>query len=792
MGTLLMGTLRFAGEAPLWMVVAVAAVAAAFVAWVYLRETKHLASPYSYLLPSLRATAVALTILLLSGPVLHRRTVVGKLGRVVFAIDQSKSMAVTDSGDPSSSPSRMRRSVDVLLGDGSHPGWLSTLKETHEVDVVAFSTGDPTLLWSSRMDEPLPTTFALDADGVGTDLASSLSLALDSFDANAVADEVESSAEQDSAEKLQQAALVLFSDGRDNAGRSAVDLAKELRLQSYAVHAVGMGSTDEPTDVGIVNVVTPESVASDGQLAGELILKQYGLAGQSVLVRIESAGKTVWQQNVTPLNDGQQSIPFELDVGSIVESLNTESQRGVQRSTVVMDLTAAVEPLGVVQGGDSVSENNSRSFRVAANTRDRRLLIIDGSSRWETRYLNNLFQRDPAWTVNIVIAGPGTDDVQLLRGKDDGQFPADRETMAQYDAVVLGEIPADLLSTNDIFLLKEFVTRGGGLIAIDGRYRQLRQLADGTLSELIPIRYDRAIPRLSAKSLELTTMGKEHPLMNLYGDSQNIEEFWSQIPAPKSVNHVQAQEGAEVWATAIGQSGIKSPWLVTRLFGGGRVFYLSSDETWRWRYKVADRFHARFWNQLLAAVMQPPYSASDEYVALGTDKIQYGPDESATIRVRLQDTRSQPVGDATVDALLIANDRVVATVPLSVDDPARGTYQGQTPTLSPGGYSVRVRASGFDESALQASTPIWVSQSESLEMRRIALDAGTLNQIAAAAGGAYVHESSAVTLLEKIKPLSSGSIVESDILIWQSFYWFWAVIALLAIEWWLRKRSGLV
>ncbi|MGB7343015.1 MAG: VWA domain-containing protein [Pirellulaceae bacterium] len=779
-----MGTLRFAGDAPPWMVFTVAAIAAAFVAWIYLRETKTLEAPYSYLLPSLRATAVALTILLLAGPVIHRRQVVGKLGRVVFAIDTSKSMSVTDSGQMDSSPERIRRAVNVLVGDESNPGWLSTLKESHELDVVSFASGEPTLLWSSRNEEAVPTTFQMDALGERTDLSSSLSMALDSFDPN----ETIEAAETDQKESTGKAALVVFSDGRDNVGQSATDLAKQLRAQSYAIHTVGVGSPSEPTDVGIVNVVTPESVASDGQLAGELVLKKYGLDGQPVQVRIESAGKTVWQKTVDTGSNGLQNIPFQLDVDAIVEALNVDSERGVQRSTIVMDLTAAVEPIE----GDSASDNNSRSFRVAATTRDRRLLIVDGSSRWETRYLRNLFERDPAWNVNTVLVGKGTDHASLLRGDGDGEFPADREELAKYDAIVLGEIDGAEFSSTDILLIKEFVSRGGGLIAIDGRYGQLRQLADGVLSELIPIRYDRATPRLAINSLELTTMGKEHPLMNLYGESQQIDAFWQQIPGPKSVNHVQAQEGAEVWANAVGEGGLRSAWLVTRLFGGGRVFYLSSDETWRWRYKVADRFHARFWNQLLAAVMQPPYSASDEYVALGTDKIEYKTGESATIRVRLQDTRSMPVGDATVDALLIANDRVVATIPLNVDDPARGTYQGQTPPMEPGAFSVRVRASGFDESALQASTPFWVGKTESIEMRRVGLDETSLTQIATAAGGAYVHESSVDSLLEKIKPLSSGSIVESDYLIWQSYFWFWAVIALLAIEWWLRKRSGLV
>ena len=70
--------------------------------------------------------------------------------------------------------------------------------------------------------------------------------------------------------------------------------------------------------------------------------------------------------------------------------------------------------------------------------------------------------------------------------------------------------------------------------------------------------------------------------------------------------------------------------------------------------------------------MQPPYAVSDQYVSLGTDEIEYETGQSATIRARLRGAGGDAIGDATVDALLIQNDQVVASVPLSIDDPDRG------------------------------------------------------------------------------------------------------------------------
>ena len=66
---------------------------------------------------------------------------------------------------------------------------------------------------------------------------------------------------------------------------------------------IGMGSQDEPVDVGIIDVIRPESVAADGVLSGEIIVKTSGIsqppaAPQTVNIRIESNGKSFWRPSV--------------------------------------------------------------------------------------------------------------------------------------------------------------------------------------------------------------------------------------------------------------------------------------------------------------------------------------------------------------------------------------------------------------------------------------------------------------------------------------------------------------
>ena len=781
----MIASIRFAGDLHPTLVFAAAAVTAAVVYWLYFRESRSVAAPLRYFLPALRAAAVAFTILILAGPVWHRRQVVGTLGRVVFAVDASESMSMTDSFESETSPTRLRRALTMLTGDENGPGWLESLQNTHQVDVIAFSSGEPTLVWSSSDEEPAPSGFELMPDGQGTDLASGMGTTLATV-ASLASDEVQLPP-QASADR---AALVVMSDGRDNTGNAPFELAERLESTGIAVHSFGLGSEDEPNDLGIVNVIRPENVASDGRLAGEVVLRSLGsLQDQDNterVLRIEANGKVVWQTTVSG-NAPLQKIPFDLDVAGILSEINGDNPRGVRRNSVVMDLRAAIDPPDV----DTNAKNNASPFRVSASTRDRRLLIMDGSSRWETRYLRNLFERDPSWTVDTVLFGKGTDQPTVQRGEEPGELPNTREAMARYDAIIMGEVPPDQFRNTDANLLRDFVTRGGGLILIDGQYGRLRKIAETELPELVPVNYlDEE--RTVVSSVRPTNLGLDRPLMNLWGDKTAVEELWENLPAPASTAILDPQEGTEVLANSITADDRTSPWLVTRMFGSGRVFYLAAAQTWRWRYKVADRFHARFWNQLLAAVMQPPYSAADEYLALGTDKVEYDAGDSSLIRVRIQDPKGKPVGDATVDALLMSGDQIVATVPLTVDDPARGTYQGKTPPLESGAYDIRIRASGFDSNALQASTPIWVGTPDLVELDRVSLSKATMQQIAESGGGKYFHESSGDDILDTLKPLSSGSVIESDILIWQSFYWFWAIVILLAAEWWLRKRAGLV
>ena len=91
-----MTTLRFVGEIPLWLGLLLSLIVCAPSWRYYGRESFELPRRLKWFLPLLRSLAFFLGIMVLTGPVLHHRTIIGELGRVRIYLDASRSMTMQD------------------------------------------------------------------------------------------------------------------------------------------------------------------------------------------------------------------------------------------------------------------------------------------------------------------------------------------------------------------------------------------------------------------------------------------------------------------------------------------------------------------------------------------------------------------------------------------------------------------------------------------------------------------------------------------------------------------------
>jgi len=129
---------------------------------------------------------------------------------------------------------------------------------------------------------------------------------------------------------------------------------------------------------------------------------------------------------------------------------------------------------------------------------------------------------------------------------------------------------------------------------------------------------------------------------------------------------------------------------------------------------------------------------------------------------------------------------------MTADPILPGVYRGVATAIGDGEYRVRVSAIGLPKDAMQLSTQFVVKASESVEMQETSINSSVLRKVAEISGGQYIPENQLETLVDVLKPLSKGRIVQNELSLWQSYWWFIPVVCVLSIEWWLRKKAGLL
>jgi hypothetical protein len=683
--------------------------------------------------------------------------------------------------------SRWRRAEASLLDPSS--GLLARLSRSHEVELFALSAGEGEAgveakaksLWDRRAAAKPPAELGVEPSEPATDLSGGITGEMAERLVGA-----RSSKQQPDADG--RTAVVLLTDGRHNRGASPLQAARVLGGQKIPVYTVGFGCGRAPPDLAIVELKHPDMVFQKDRIRGAVVVKDRMPPGQSFVVQIAHGDQVLWRKRLATQNASLTPIEFEFSVDALVEQLRTRFDADVRHYAVPLCLQASIAPLE----GETETSNNQRAMRFMAITQSHKLLLIDGRARWETRYLRNAFQRDEQWRVDAILAGPGTDRAVLPRGGGPDMFPADEAALFEYDLIVLGEVPPGLLADHEQAWIRSFVEkRGGGLIFLDGERGHLRLLSQETLGPLLPAAWLPDVVDSAPTRLQLTDAGRRQSAWTLQSTSTANERFWEQLPAPHRIVPVKAVPGTEVFVEAL-VGGKPFPAMVARSFGAGRVLYFAFDETWRWRYKAADTYHQRFWNQAAKWIMQRPFAVSSEYLSLDSGLPSYANGRTAEIRARLHGPDGRPVSDAAVDALLWRDGRIVSTVNLAADGAGCGVYRGRTGPLSEGQYEVSVRASGFSDQAMKARTNFVVLAPQSAELNEAACNDDLLREIASASGGQFLREEEIGRLAELLSPLSSGRVVESDTLLWQSYWWFAAIVGLLAAEWTLRKRAGLL
>jgi len=753
-----MKDLYLVGSLPWWVIALVGLGTGALLVQQFLSLKQRLALGQSSFLVFLRTCVYILLIFFLLGPALVDKRVTKLRRLLTVLIDSSESMAFPASSKATQDGKPGKSRLDLVrekLLNGQEP-LIQKLNRDYDLRLYRFGTSVEPISPGSLSQ--------LKAQDEGTRLLELLPRA--ATDAGA------------------QSGILLFTDGITNGDQKTLDGTPAL---SVPVFTVGVGETEGFTDVRIAEVRAPEFAFRGREFKIDLTVQAYGLKGKSVPLYFNRGKNLITSRPVAIDSDSfEQKITFSFNP----KELGTHS----------FSLSIPAQP------GEQITENNHKEFKVDVHRDKIRVLTLSGSPAWNYRFLRMAMKQDPLIElVSFVFLRTPTDTVDV----PDNQlslipFPIDDiflEELKNFDVVFFDDF-SHRAYFNPVYLerVKDFVRDGGGLAMLGGfRSFDSGGYAESALKDVLPVELDNKGRYQTQATVRpvLTASGKVHPITRLLPDPKANEEAWAKMPPLADLNQVRGARGETLLSASGDGAATGSPLLTIGRFGKGRTLALMTDDVWRWNFiavgnRETPQNHLKLIRQAVRWLAQEPAFEQVQIRPIPTSR----PGEKVTIKLRVLKDDFTPTPQASVQLRVFGPEGEPSLVSATADS-EEGEYTGEYTPTKEGSYRVEAEASlagktlGKDKTSFSVAFPY--GETDDGRPRT-----DLLKQIAEASHGEFFsindwNDKALDKIAAKLESHAPSQIVEQrQTRLWSTLWPFSIILALLSVEWWMRRKWGLI
>lgn len=722
---------------PLPAIIALGIFLGAMALWVYLGKVTRMPIGKRAFLLFCRVMAIALICLLLLQP-MREEIIPRKHPRRValLAVDTSQSMAEKDAID---NVMRLDAARKLIAENGL------TGNEKPDLGIVRRFSFD------SEARPARKDLSDLKPDGDTTQMHESLSSVLDA----AAKDEY-------------CIGLFLFSDGHDFEMIPANRTAQIARTKGVPIFPVALGREDVIPDLStyIVSYQPYTFVSQSVTIQAALRLTGGGLSNPApVRVELLREGKLLRQRKVTPISGGELPIAFDV----------------VEAKTGQYEYEIRVSP---IQGEKEVANNGASTF---LNVTDAKIpiLMIEGAPHWDTTFMKRTLLGNERIEFTSIIKIGNTkprifsSDETILK---EGKLPEIREDFQRFPLIILGREIENVIGKNGVEALGKAVSEGGNTLVFargnPGDHEVFTNLAPATWIEGRATGPVRIVEGRSGDHVVPLDVLKGNP-----GGIDALPElpFAGVFEEPKTLSAIEAL----AQDTQLQNS---SPAFIHRRAGKGQVMAVSVGGLWKWSLNASsepdNNIYDRFWNQLLLNLLaRSNIRPSDRsQLTVSSANVRVG----ENVRLNFIPKHGELI-PTTPKASVYHKGKPIASLTFS---PSGSQWTTDFVADRSGKFRVAMAA---DDGALNCR---FAALNENRETTEVAADFAYLRRLADGSGGRLLNES---TLSEVIAELSRAAVAESEAppivkhkTIWDRVSFFYLLFFLLGLEWFFRRRWGLV
>ena len=291
-------------------------------------------------------------------------------------------------------------------------------------------------------------------------------------------------------------------------------------------------------------------------------------------------------------------------------------------------------------------------------------------------------------------------------------------------------------------------------------------------------------PAFKPFTMQLAAVGAAHPIFQLYDDAAQNRRVWTRMPEFYWAGAVkEPTPGAIVLAQMQTVDGGR-PLIAQHYYGRGRVLYLATDSTYRWRRNIGDHLFYRFWGQAVrhtANVNQR--SGEDSWMDVYPSRVQ--PGETVTIELFAVDKAGNAIDRADMTVQVAGTDFAQR---LTLERAGQaGHYRGTWRPGELGGYKL----SFTDAQEKVMTSAVQVAGSDA-EMRRPTIDRDLLTRLADATAGRVVEVDEFDRVSEWIEGESRTVNLVHEEDLWDNWLTLLVLVSVYCVDVGVRRMSGLM
>jgi uncharacterized membrane protein len=547
---------------------------------------------------------------------------------------------------------------------------------------------------------------------------------------------------------------------------------------------IPLGNPEAYKDILIKSVKTPSLAFKGREVIIDVTIKSYGYTGLTLPVLLKEGGKLLSAKNVrinASPGEGTASLSFIPDeVGQKNLSLSIPQQFG-----------------------ESLASNNNLNLSLKVLRDKIRILMVSGSPSMNYRFMRTALKNDPSIDLLSFVILRTPSDTLNVPTNEQSLIPFPVETLfskeiKNFDLLIFDNFKYPLyLSLPHLESIREFLRGGGGFAMIggpdvvnEGRYGMT------PIGEILPVRFTEkeVYRRDSPASIRLSRAGVVHSITRLPsdvmgeigGDDARRLNFWREMPTLDGINLAEAKSSATTLLESA--DGISWPILVVSNYGNGRVLTLTTDYSWKWYVGMVAKgkgnlAYLRFVDRMVRWLTKDPDLNLVE-ITLPEGQRSAGQEIEARIKLREEDLSPNPRSRASFSVLDPDGVRIETRLKPTGQ---KGEYLGSFLPQKGGVYKLRIETSAgnLEESMVVAGL---------LDRLDAAPDHEQLKKIAASTGGRFlVGSADLLREIEAYGKRGQRSFVEEKRLpLWATTYTLAILLALLGMEWYLRRKWGLI